>query len=103
MIQESEYQKRVAEWLRESFSDIEHEPTLESGRRPDFVVHTPFESYVLEVENTFDEIYNGIGQTSVYGVETGHTPLVVVPADTVTEPLFTQLSEDPDVPEVESV
>lgn len=80
---ESDYHRLVAAWLDESFSDVEHEVTLDSGRRVDFVAHTPFASYVIEVENNNDgsDLYNGVGQAAVYAEETGHEPVVVVPAD----------------------
>lgn len=80
-IPESEFHKKVAEWLNESFEVVEHEVTIESGKRPDFIAHTPFHTYVIEVENTSDTLYRAIGQVGVYSVETGHDPVLVFPAD----------------------
>lgn len=81
MISEAAYHDVVRAWLRESFASIDHEVTLPSGRRPDFIAHTPFESYVIEVENSASSLYDALGQAAVYAEETGHTPVVVFPAD----------------------
>jgi hypothetical protein len=83
---ESEYHKLVSAWLDSSFSDIDHEPYLDSGRIPDFIVHTPFESYVIEVEDGWDSLYAGIGQAAVYASETGHKPVVIMPTVPDQEP-----------------
>lgn len=82
-MRESKYHELVAAWLDESFSDVEHEVTLDSGLRPDFVAYTPFDTYVIEVENTASnsDVYNGLGQCQVYAWETGYTPVLVLPAD----------------------
>lgn len=83
---EREFHKLVAAWLSESFADVEHEVYLEgSGHYVDFIAHTPFHSYAIEVEDSWDSIYDGLGQASMYGAETGHIPVVVFPADTVDE------------------
>lgn len=83
---EAAFHDHVAAWLSESFVDVAHEPTLPSGRRPDFIAHTPFRSYVIEVENTSETLYNAIGQASVYAAETGYRPVVVFPADDAPGP-----------------
>ena len=79
---EAEYHDLVASWLSESFADVEHEARLESGRRVDFVAHTPFQSYAIEVEDGHSnkELYNGIGQAIIYARETGFEPVLVLPA-----------------------
>lgn len=102
-MKESEYRKLVLVWLEESFVEIEANPTLESRRRPDFIAYTPFNSYVIEVENTFEDVFIGIGQATYYASETGHTPVVVLPADNVEEPEFTYLRENDDTPLIETV
>lgn len=89
---EADFHSLVAAWLSESFADVEHEPTLESGRRPDFVAHTPFESYVIEVEDGWESVYTGIGQAEGYAGELDVEPVVVVPADEIEEPEYTHLS-----------
>ncbi len=78
---EADFHKLVRSWLLDSFVQVEHEVTLESGRRPDFIAHTPFESYVIEVEDSADTLYNAIGQSAVYEEETGLQPVVVFPVD----------------------
>lgn len=104
MVAEADYHRLVAAWLRDSFSDVEHEPRLPSGREPDFRVSTPFDSYVLEVENDFADLYNGLGQTSVYGVETGLDRVLVFPADTVDDAdLLEDLQMADHTPEIETV
>lgn len=78
---EADFHELVAVWLWESFAQVEHEVTIESGRRPDFIVHTPFDSYVIEVEDSAETLYNAIGQSAVYAEETGLQPVAVFPAD----------------------
>ena len=77
---EADFHRAVRAWLADAFEIIEHEPVLSSGRRPDFIARTPFESYVLEVESTGDRVYEAIGQAGTYSVETGYEPVVVYPA-----------------------
>lgn len=78
---EAEFHTLVAAWLRDAFVEVDHEVTLPSGRRPDFVAYTPFDSYVLEVEDSAGSLYDCIGQCAVYAEETGYTPVGVFPAD----------------------
>lgn len=80
---ESEFHDAVAAWLLDAFVHVEHEPTLPSGRRPDFIAYTPFESYVIEVENSgssASDAYTGIGQAEIYALETDYQPVLVFPA-----------------------
>lgn len=79
---EVDYHDRVHEWLEESFANVRHEPLLASGREPDFLALTPFESYVVEVENGTSnaELYNGLGQCLVYADEAEADPILVLPA-----------------------
>lgn len=102
MVKESEYQQAVAAWLAESFADVEYKPYLDSGRIPDFIARTPFESYVIEVENEW-EPYMGIGQAEVYAAESGHEPVVVFPADEVDPEDFSLLSGVENVPRLVTV
>lgn len=93
MVSEKRYHRLVRSWLADSFADVVHEPELRSGLEPDFLAHTPFGSYVIEVENTWNlsDIYNGLGQLEVYLAEIQADPAVfavqggvlVVPADEV--------------------
>lgn len=102
---EGEYQELVAAWLAHSFADVETEVVLASWRRPDVVASTPFETYVLEIEDSWDlsSVYQGIGQALVYAAETGHTPVVVLPAEDVDTELHEMLAADPAVPRIETV
>jgi hypothetical protein len=86
VLSESAFHTAVAAWLLDSFQQINHEPTLDSGRRPDFVVHTPFRGYVVEVEDSADTLYTGVGQALVYARETGFQPVVVFPATDAPPP-----------------
>lgn len=81
MVDEKEFHNAVSSWLYESFQEIEHEEYIESGKRPDFMAHTPFESYVIEVEDTADTLYRAIGQVGIYAAELGYEPVVVFPAE----------------------
>lgn len=85
MVSEEKFQERVQAWLADGFQLVEEEPTLDSGRRPDFIAHNPFNSYVIEVENSKESLYNGIGQGIVYARETAFDPVVVFPAEEVDE------------------
>lgn len=90
-MRESTYHNAVASWLLDTFAAdaIEHEPTLDSGREPDFLVRTPWGGWAIEVENSSDDAYNGLGQALVYAHETGLQPVVVFPADeSVPQPTF---------------
>lgn len=87
-LSESEFHDAVAAWLLDSFQHVEHEPTLDSGRRPDFIAHTPFHSYVIEVENSGSEVYEAIGQATIYALETDHQPVIVYPADDPPTDIF---------------
>lgn len=81
---ESEFREAVAAWLADAFVVVDAEPTLPSGRRPDFRAVTPFETYIIEVENNgrdLGDIYTGLGQVEVYAQETGDVPVLVFPAD----------------------
>lgn len=102
-MKESRYHGLVEAWLAEAFADVEHEVVLPSGRRPDFIAYTHWESYVIEVENGFDSIQEGIGQARMYASETGHTPIVILPADDLQQPEYDNLQADPDAPIFETV
>lgn len=85
---ESEFHELVALWLEESFARVEHEPRVSlpesaagSYLIPDFIAHTPFDSYVIEVEDDIDSLETGLGQALRYADLTGFEPVVVLPAD----------------------
>jgi hypothetical protein len=91
---EKEYHKLVAAWLDKKFAEVKSEPFLEEMRRfPDFVAHTPFESYVIEIEDDFESITTGIGQAEMYAAESGYTPVVIIPANEVKQPEYDYLVE----------
>lgn len=83
---EADFQELVAVWLSESFAAVDHAPTLDSGRRPDFVAHTPFRTYAIEVEDSSESLYRGVGQAGVYATELDAEPVVVFPADDAPAP-----------------
>lgn len=103
MVTEAKFQELVAEWLAEDFADVESEVYLDSGRRPDFVAYTAFESYVIEVEDNFDSLYQGIGQVMTYAAETGYIPVLVFPADSVDQEDFVTVREYSDQVRLETV
>lgn len=103
MISEKKYHELVAVWLYESFADVEHEITIASGNRPDFIVSTPYEDYVVEVANDQKTIRMDMGQVIDYASELGMTPIVVIPADAVEEPQFSRLNESELAPIIETV
>lgn len=89
-IPESEFHHFVGEWLREYFHPdcIEHEPRLETTDRiVDYRVTTPWNVYMVEVENRFEDLYNGVGQARFYAMhEPESTPVVILPAGDHPEP-----------------
>lgn len=103
MIPEVEYHKLVAAWLAESFSYVEHEVILPSRRRPDFVAYTPFGSYIIEVENSWQDIKDGLGQCRMYAAETGFEPVLILPADDVQWDELESLQNDECAPHIETV
>lgn len=90
---EAEFHNLVATWLSESFEYVEHEPYLDSGRIPDFVAHTPFETYAIEVEDNWEAVYTGVGQAEGYAAELDAEPVVVIPATAVEQPEYSHLSK----------
>lgn len=95
---EEDYHDLVRTWLYKNFENIYHEFYLpDSGRFVDFLVSTPFGGYVIEVEDTFEDVFDGIGQVTYYAAETGYEPVVVLPADDIDEPEFTYLQENTDI------
>lgn len=89
-IPEAEFHHYVGDWLREYFTpeQIEHEPRLSAtARRPDYRVTTPWDVYLIEVENRFEDLYNGVGQATFYAEHVPDaTPVVVLPAGQHPEP-----------------
>lgn len=84
---EDVFQVSVKRWLEEHFIHVDEEPVLhDTERRPDFLVRTPFETYVIEAENDFENLYTGIGQVIGYAAETDGIPIVVLPAGEIEQP-----------------
>lgn len=90
---EAAYHDLVAAWLREAFVDVVHEPRVDLPAGlpgayvvPDFTAHTPFGEYVLEVEDSADSLYTGLGQALIYARATGHEPVAIFPADAGVAP-----------------
>lgn len=101
---EDKFQEAVAAWLTQAFETVEEEVRLDStGHYVDFVAHTPFNSYAIEVENSWDSIYSGIGQAMTYAAETGHDPVVVFPADEINDTEAHLLRSHPDTPRIVAV
>lgn len=89
---EADFQDAVGTWLREHFIHVKHEPVLsDTQREPDFVVHTPFETYAVEVEDSFENLYRGLGQAIGYAAEVDGVPVVVLPATVIEEPEFSYI------------
>lgn len=63
--------------------NVIREPHLPSGRIPDFLVDGPFCVWLVEVENSVDDLASGIGQALLYAGEyaDGHDaePVVFIP------------------------
>lgn len=84
MVSEDRFQDAVYAWLRHSFVRVESEIYLKgTGHFVDFIAYTPFESYAIEVEDSWGSIQSGIGQALLYAAETGHEPVVVLPAEEI--------------------
>lgn len=81
-VPESEFHQTVREFLEESFASdvVEHEVVLEATDRVvDFRVSTPFRTYFVEVENSFEDIFVGVGQAEMYAGADG-VPVVILPS-----------------------
>lgn len=88
MVAEKRFHDLVAAWLAESFADVNHEVRIDlpedaegSYVVADYVAHTPFQSYVIEVEDTVHSLETGLGQALRFADLTGHAPVVVFPAE----------------------
>lgn len=81
-ISEAEFTPLVEQWLRRWFADgaIDTGPTLSTGRRPDYLVQTPLNTFVVEVENDWNSTANT--QTAFYAAHDpdSFTPVTVLPA-----------------------
>lgn len=89
---ETDFHELVAAWLRDSFTDIEHEIRIDlpddaagSYVIADFIAYTPFQSYVIEVEDNVGSLETGLGQALRFAELTDHVPVVVMPADAWTQ------------------
>lgn len=88
MHDETHYHDLVASWLASSFVQVEHEVRLDlpdaaqgSYVVADFVAYTPFEAYVVEVEDSADTLEQGLGQALRFAALLDAAPVVVLPAD----------------------
>lgn len=84
MISEHDFQDLVYEWLIDHYQpeNVYREPTLRTGRRPDFLVYTPLAIWAIEVENQSEDVTGGIGQAILYaGHQFEYTPAIVFPTD----------------------
>lgn len=94
---ENEFARKVGEYLIEQYGEENVEQNKyfsESRRYVDFWVDAPVVSLAIEVENDFDAVMEGVGQSLVYaGHEEGAIPLVIVPEDHVEHPEVDYLRE----------
>lgn len=49
--------------------DVLRHPEFPSGRIPDFIVHGPLVTWCVEVENSTDDLAEGVGQALNYAAE----------------------------------
>ena len=100
---EQDFDKSVEEFLEDVFprAVIENKPRLNSGRIPDFVVTwttaeiLPDVVMTVEVENDFESLTDGIGQSLLYA---GHfewsIPVVVVPYGHTEQPEMSYIEKN---------
>lgn len=90
-----EGEKTYSEKVEESLIDIYGEENVHSQvtlpvsqRRVDFHVETPDESadLAIEVENDFESVFAGVGQTTVYADQLDARPMVFVPPGHIKVP-----------------
>lgn len=56
-------------YRRAGGENVIREPFLPSGRIPDFLVDGPFCVWLVEVENSVDDLASGVGQALLYAGE----------------------------------
>lgn len=79
-LSESEFCDRIeAEVLAPEFGaeQVEREPTLASGRRPDFLIETPIGTVAVEVGTSEASLLHDAGQALAYAAEVGGVPVVL--------------------------
>lgn len=88
---ERPFHDRVVEWLRGEYGEdaVETDKYLkETGRYADVWVEAPLGPLAIEVENDFEAVLKGVGQTLLYAShdEHGAEAYVVVPPGHVEQP-----------------
>ena len=81
-ISEAAFHDIVRVWLtdRVGAGNLTHEPTLRTGREPDFLAEGPLATWAVEVENDADSLTDGFGQARLYAKHaTEYVPLLVLP------------------------
>lgn len=58
----------------------------ETERFADLVVATDLVDFVVEVENTFEDVFTGVGQALFYGAALDAMPVVAIPAGLAEQP-----------------
>lgn len=94
---EKTFHEQVREYLIDEYGNenIEHEKYLEeTGRYADFWIDGPLMSLAVEVENDWEAVMKGIGQSILYAAhEQSTAPVVVVPKGHVEYPEVQMLRE----------
>jgi hypothetical protein len=95
MVSEAVYADYVETVFAHRFPDatIEREVYTPSERFCDIVVESKYFTYVIEVENTSDDVVtNGVGQALLYATEFDGIPIIVFPPDGDNEAELNALS-----------
>jgi len=86
---ESEFAKNVKQLLENEYGEDKVEGgvyLLETRRYVDFYVEAPLVDLAIEVENDFEAVFKGVGQSLVYSHGTEVAPVIVVPEGHIDEP-----------------
>lgn len=102
---EKSYADRIEEWLVDTYGrDNVHRDYYLSRtvRYVDFYVNGPLTDFAIEVENDFEAVFKGIGQSLLYAGDIGSaTPLIIIPPGHFEEPERTILNNHVTIKELE--
>lgn len=91
-VSEYDFSDVVQAWLEETFGQStvdDYHHLSESDRIADFYVNLGRVGVVVEVENDFEAVVRGVGQSLLYGAHFPNAwPLVVVPEGHIENPEF---------------
>lgn len=87
---EKTYQERVVDYLIEHYGEDnveDNEYLSETSRYADVWVEGPVLTLAIEIENDFEAVFKGVGQTIVYAAHSDEAvPVIIIPPGHTEEP-----------------